>query len=84
MAELALDDVQRHSLAGELDGVRMAQRLLGVMLVARSSCLKPYDPLRKLAASDGTVPANPADCDPVYGAAARLGLDGHEWQCRHS
>jgi hypothetical protein len=25
MAELALDDVQRHSLAGELDGVRMTQ-----------------------------------------------------------
>jgi hypothetical protein len=25
MTELALDDVQRHSLAGELDGVRMAQ-----------------------------------------------------------
>jgi hypothetical protein len=25
MAELALDDVQRNTLAGELDGVRMAQ-----------------------------------------------------------
>jgi hypothetical protein len=25
MAELALDDVERHALAGELDGVRMTE-----------------------------------------------------------
>ena len=49
MAELALDDVQRHALAGELDRVRVAQLVRG----EPAPDVSPGRGAPELAADDG-------------------------------